>query len=104
MWRSRSQLELATVEWVSWYNHERLHEALGDIPPVEFEQLHQARQALIFGNASVTAPSQKAADRVTTRRLQLAGADLNVDGPISHRTAPDVRTLLAQAAPQAGQR
>jgi putative transposase len=104
VWRSRSQLELATVEWVSWYNHERLHEALGDIPPVEFEQLHQARQALIFGNASVTAPSQKAADRLTTRRLQLAGADLTVDGPISHRTAPDVRTLLAQAAPQAGQR
>jgi putative transposase len=36
-WRSRSQLELAIVEWVGWYNGRRLHEALGDIPPVEFE-------------------------------------------------------------------
>jgi Integrase core domain len=37
VWRSRTQLELATVEWVSWYNHDRLHESLGDIPPAEFE-------------------------------------------------------------------
>jgi transposase InsO family protein len=38
-WRSRSQLELAVVEYVSWFNHERLHESLGDIPP-EFEDLY----------------------------------------------------------------
>jgi putative transposase len=36
-WRTRSQLELAVVEYVSWFNHERLHESLGDVPPVEFE-------------------------------------------------------------------
>ena len=40
VWRSRAQLELATVEYVGWFNHERLHEALGDIPPIEFEQHH----------------------------------------------------------------
>jgi putative transposase len=38
VWRTRSQLELAVVEYVSWFNHDRLHESLGDIPPVEFEQ------------------------------------------------------------------
>src|SRR4051812_28763135 len=37
-WRTRSQLELAIVEWVGWFNHDRLHQALGDRPPVEFEQ------------------------------------------------------------------
>ena len=37
VWRTRAQLEIATIEWVGWYNHERLHESLGDIPPVEFE-------------------------------------------------------------------
>jgi putative transposase len=40
VWRSRSQLELAVVEYVSWFNHERLHESLGDLPPVEFEDLY----------------------------------------------------------------
>jgi transposase InsO family protein len=40
VWRTRSQLELAIVEWVAWFNTERLHESLGDIPPAEFEALH----------------------------------------------------------------
>lgn len=44
-WRSRSQLELAVVEYVSWFNHERLHESLGDISPVEFEDLYVRQRA-----------------------------------------------------------
>jgi putative transposase len=43
VWRTRSQLELAIVEYISWFNHDRLHGALGDIPPAEFEAL-AARQ------------------------------------------------------------
>jgi len=39
VWRTRSQLELAIVEWVAWFNTDRLHESLGDIPPAEFEIL-----------------------------------------------------------------
>jgi putative transposase len=37
VWQTRSQLELAIVEWVGWFNHVRLHSSLGDIPPAEFE-------------------------------------------------------------------
>jgi len=40
VWRTRSQLELAVVEYISWFNHDRLHESLGDIPPNEFEDAH----------------------------------------------------------------
>jgi putative transposase len=36
-WRTRSELELAIVEWVGWYNHHRLHSSLGDVPPSAFE-------------------------------------------------------------------
>jgi putative transposase len=43
VWRTRSQLELAIVEYVGWFNDVRLHEALGDLPPAEFEALHAAR-------------------------------------------------------------
>ena len=43
VWRTRSQLELAVVEYISWFNHDRLHEALGDTSPAEFETLY-ARQ------------------------------------------------------------
>ncbi|MBA3562182.1 MAG: IS3 family transposase [Actinobacteria bacterium] len=41
VWRTRSQLELAIVEWVAWFNNDRLHQSLGDLPPAEFERLSQ---------------------------------------------------------------
>ena len=63
VWRSRSQLELAVVEYIGWFNHDRLHEALGDIPPVEFEQ-RQAAKTAISRNGSVAAVSPRAADRL----------------------------------------
>ena len=36
-WRSVEELELATCEWVDWFNHRRLLEPLGYVPPAEFE-------------------------------------------------------------------
>jgi putative transposase len=39
VWRTRSQLELAVVEYLGWFNSARLHESLGDLPPAEFEAL-----------------------------------------------------------------
>jgi putative transposase len=43
VWRTRSQLELAIVEYLGWFNHTRLHESLGDIAPAELEALHAPR-------------------------------------------------------------
>jgi putative transposase len=43
VWRTRSQLELAIVEYIGWFNHTRLHESLADVPPVEIEALYAAR-------------------------------------------------------------
>jgi transposase InsO family protein len=40
VWRTRTQLELAIVEWVGWFNTSRLHGALDDLPPAEFEGLY----------------------------------------------------------------
>ena len=36
-WRGIDDLELATLEWVDWFNNRRLFHALGRIPPAEFE-------------------------------------------------------------------
>jgi putative transposase len=38
-WRSVADVELATAEWVAWWNTCRLHGALGHVPPAEYEQL-----------------------------------------------------------------
>jgi putative transposase len=36
-WRGPDDLELATLEWVDWYNQRRLHSALDHVPPAEHE-------------------------------------------------------------------
>ena len=43
VWRSRTQLELAVVEYVAWFNTDRLHTSLGGVPPAEYEQQHARR-------------------------------------------------------------
>lgn len=39
-WRGLEDLELATLEWVDWFNHQRIFHDLGRIPPVESETNH----------------------------------------------------------------
>jgi putative transposase len=56
VWRARSQLELAIVEYVGWFNTARLHESLGDIPPAEFEALYAPDEPALTAPASGTEP------------------------------------------------
>ena len=46
VWRTNAQLELATVDYVGWFNHRRLHSSIGNRPPVEHEHEYWARVAL----------------------------------------------------------
>jgi len=43
-WRTLDVVEYATAEWVDWFNHRRLYEYCGDIPPVEAENHHYYAQ------------------------------------------------------------
>jgi putative transposase len=43
-WRTVEDVELATLAWVHWWNTTRLHSAIGDVPPDEFEAAHYAQQ------------------------------------------------------------
>jgi len=42
-WRSVEQVELATAEWIAFWNDRRLHSACGDVPPAEFEAAYHSR-------------------------------------------------------------
>jgi putative transposase len=46
-WRSVEQVEIATLEYVDWFNHRRLFQACSDIPPVELERAHYRQQAAL---------------------------------------------------------
>ncbi len=43
-WRGLEDVEFATLEWVWWFNHHRLLEPLGYVPPVEYEEAFYRRQ------------------------------------------------------------
>lgn len=43
-WRHLEAVEFATLEWVDWFNHRRLLEPIGHVPPVEYEEEYYRRQ------------------------------------------------------------
>lgn len=48
-WRDAQEVETETASWVYWYNQQRLHSSIGDIPPIEceqdYEEFHIIRKA-----------------------------------------------------------
>jgi putative transposase len=41
-WRDVDHVELETLKWVHWFNHQRTHESIDDLTPIEVEQAHYA--------------------------------------------------------------
>jgi len=44
-WRTVEDVELATLEWIDWYNQRRLHGACNDVPPAEYEAMFYSRSS-----------------------------------------------------------
>ncbi len=42
-WRRLEAVEFATLEWVDWFNHRRLLEPIGHMPPAEYEEQYHQR-------------------------------------------------------------
>jgi putative transposase len=72
VWATRAQLGLAIVAWVGWFNTTRLHEALGDVPSVEFELEH----ALARPSAPTTQPSCQPSNPVSVKPGPAQGGGL----------------------------
>jgi len=45
-WRHLEAVEFATLDWVDWFNHRRLLEPIGDVPPAEYEARYYAQAAV----------------------------------------------------------
>ncbi len=48
-WKDLDDVELATLERLDWFNHRRLHTALGLLPPAEYEAQRYAQQPALSG-------------------------------------------------------
>ena len=53
-WRGLEDVELATLEWVWWFNERRLLEPLGYLPPAEYEDAFYRRQEAHATEAALT--------------------------------------------------
>jgi transposase InsO family protein len=76
-WKTIEEVELATLGWVHWHNHQRLHGYLNDLPPAEFEALHASHSRLQTpdpGDLPVAEPTRRAADRLPERQLEPVNA------------------------------
>jgi putative transposase len=43
-WKTKEAVELATLEWVDWFNHRRLLEPIGNVPPAKAEEVYYRQQ------------------------------------------------------------
>ena len=55
IWQTRSQLELAIVEYLGWFNAARLHQALGALAPAEYEAQMPSRFETITDTKTMVA-------------------------------------------------
>jgi putative transposase len=44
-WETIEDVELATLGWIHWYNTQRIHGYIGDIPPAEYEDTYHAERS-----------------------------------------------------------
>lgn len=53
-WKTWESVELATLEWVAWFNHHRLMEPLGYIPPADAEANYYKQLKIAADEAALT--------------------------------------------------
>ena len=79
-WRGLEDLELATLEWVDWFNRRRLHHHNADrVPPAEAEDLHYRQQH--SRRQATTQTKQPAQNPVRFSSLGCRSSVLSVSGP-----------------------
>jgi putative transposase len=72
-WRTAGQVEIATLEYVDWFNHRRLYEACGDIPPAELEAAYYSQNTGPHRGDRVTNLSLRTRRGGSSRRLLRPG-------------------------------
>ena len=53
-WRGLDDVEVATLEWVAWFNTQRLLELLGYLPPAEYEEQYHRASATHAAEVALT--------------------------------------------------
>lgn len=46
-WQNATEVEKETASYVYWYNHQRLHFSIADVPPIEYEHALESQQKFV---------------------------------------------------------
>jgi hypothetical protein len=84
-WRRTDDVMLATLEWVDWYDTERLHSACGYIPPKEHEENYYAQRKSAVGESR---PANESLQKKPGRSNQGSRAERLIDFSSSTRDHP----------------
>jgi Integrase core domain len=99
-WKGLDEVEYATLEWVDWFNHRRLLEPIGQVPPAEFEAVYWTREDPSHTPDSKTCVSGEPGaiqPMVYTRRRSLGGRSLSSVVEMSTASTPPVPSREGQA-------
>lgn len=102
VWRTHEGLELGVVEYLGWFNADRLHSSIGYVPPNEFEALYAAKSA----DRPQAAVESSASDRLTELRGDEDSPEPGstaAEGPPSEPDRPASLRPTASAARGGGQ-
>jgi Integrase core domain len=80
-WRTAEQVELATLEWVQWWNQRRLHGALDHLPPAEHEALYNRQHQQSKEVAQVQPPRPPSNQTQGSSRELLCHPGVRADRP-----------------------
>ena len=100
VWTNREELELALIEYVGWFNHDRIHESRGDIPPAEFEALNAPRNSSTMATHHPGSPSREAQN--ASQHLDFSAVERNGPSTASRtttKTDPARRRAATPAPP-----
>jgi hypothetical protein len=86
-WRTQDDVELATLEYLDWFNQRRLHSSICDVPPAEFEAMWSLFSALAHEGSE-------------NRALQSAYSHANDRGGTGHRANQSAFASLPAPLPQ----
>ncbi len=73
-WRSLEAVEFATLEWVNWFNHRRLLEPIGNIPPAEAEARYYEQRGTLSVDAWASDRTSHEVSPAESRKLKPGGS------------------------------
>ena len=95
-WRTHAQLEIATIEYIGWFNHARLHSSLANIPPARTKPTTRPRSRCNPDHYWLRPPQRCRSSSCPDRRLRTTVEDESLDQQTQYPSNPGQSIMGAE--------